>query len=64
MSTLSRSRTQSAAHPFIRRLPAWVAIPAAIGVLLLVLPFVALLVRLDWAGVPAAITSPEALQAL
>jgi len=47
-----------------RRLPAWLAIPAAIGALLLVLPFVALLTRLDWPGVPAAITSPEALQAL
>ncbi|GGD67100.1 ABC transporter permease [Microbacterium murale] len=45
-------------------LPPWLLIPAAIGTLLLVLPFVALLVRLDWAGVPAAMTSPEALQAL
>lgn len=42
----------------------WVAVPASVGVLLLILPFVALLARLDWAGVPAAITSPEALQAL
>lgn len=52
------------ARSFARRPPAWVAIPAAVGVLLLALPFVALLTRLDWAGVPAAITAPEALQAL
>ena len=46
------------------RLPAWLLAPALIAVALLVLPFVALLVRLDWSTVPAAITSPEALQAL
>ena len=55
-------------EPVARRrgehLPAWLLIPAIIAVLLLVLPFVALLVRLDWATVPAAITSPAALQAL
>jgi molybdate transport system permease protein len=48
--------------PRSRHLPAWLLIPA-IAVLLLVLPFIALLVRLDWATVPAAIT-PAALQAL
>ena len=47
-----------------RPLPVWLALPAAVGVLLLLLPFVALLVRLDWSGVPAAITAPESLQAL
>ncbi|GAA5155232.1 ABC transporter permease [Microbacterium pseudoresistens] len=46
------------------RIPAWLAVPAGIGALLLVLPFAALLARLDWAGVPAAIMAPEALQAL
>ncbi|WP_295013435.1 ABC transporter permease [uncultured Microbacterium sp.] len=46
------------------RLPAWLLIPAGVAVLLLVLPFVALIVRLDWATVPAAVTSPEAVQAL
>lgn len=45
-------------------LPTWLLIPAIIAVLLLMLPFIALLVRLDWATVPAAITSPAALQAL
>lgn len=57
----------SAADPsrrYTRPLPIWIAVPAAVGALLLILPFVALLVRLDWAGVPTAITSPEALQAL
>lgn len=48
----------------LTRLPPWLLIPAAIATLLLVLPFVALLVRLDWAGVPTAITEPAALQAL
>ncbi|REJ03986.1 molybdate ABC transporter permease subunit [Microbacterium bovistercoris] len=46
------------------RLPVWLIVPAALGTALLVLPFVALLARLDWAGVPAAITSEAALQAL
>ncbi|WP_336629255.1 MULTISPECIES: ABC transporter permease [unclassified Microbacterium] len=45
-------------------LPAWLLVPAVVAVLLLVLPFVALLTRLDWATVPAAMTSPAALQAL
>lgn len=48
----------------LTRLPPWLLIPAAIAALLLVLPFIALLVRLDWAGVPTAITEPAALQAL
>ncbi len=47
-----------------RRVPVWLWIPAGLGALLLMLPFAALLVRLDWASVPAAIASPEALQAL
>ena len=45
-------------------LPAWLLAPALVAVLLLVLPFIALLTRLDWATVPVAITSPAALQAL
>jgi molybdate transport system permease protein len=44
--------------------PSWIIAPAAVGAALLVLPFVALLTHLDWAGVPAAIGSPAALQAL
>ncbi len=46
------------------RPPAWLAVPAGLGALLLLLPFAALLARLDWAGVLPAISSPEALQAL
>ncbi|MCC2308517.1 ABC transporter permease [Cellulomonas chengniuliangii] len=37
---------------------------ALAGLALLTLPVLALLVRADWPGVPAAITSPEALSAL
>ena len=47
-----------------RRPPAWLIVPAGIATLVLAMPFVALLVRLDWSGVPAAIGSPAALQAL
>jgi molybdate transport system permease protein len=46
------------------RFPAWLAIPAALGIAVLALPLVALLLRLDWSEVPAAISSPAALQAL
>lgn len=64
MSTLTHPSRRLRGRTLARRLPAWVAIPAAVGVLLLVLPFVALLARLDWAAVPEAIAAPEALQAL
>ncbi|WP_181155945.1 ABC transporter permease [Microbacterium sp. MYb72] len=47
-----------------RRVPPWLWVPAALGALVLTLPFVALLIRLDWTAVPAAITAPAALQAL
>lgn len=46
------------------RVPVWLWIPAGLGALVLLLPFAALLIRLDWATVPAAIASPQALQAL
>lgn len=39
-------------------------VPAVAGLALLVLPIAALLVRADWANLPAAITTPEALSAL
>ncbi len=39
-------------------------LPAAIGVLLLLLPLVALIARADWPNLPAAITSGPALRAL
>jgi molybdate transport system permease protein len=44
--------------------PLWLYVPAGLGVALLALPLIALLARLDWAGVPAAVTSPAALEAL
>lgn len=46
------------------RFPGWLYLPAGLGAAVLLLPLAALLVRLDWTGVPAAITSPAALQAL
>ncbi|MFS0702632.1 ABC transporter permease [Cellulomonas sp. 179-A 4D5 NHS] len=46
------------------RVPRTVAVAAVTGLALLVLPVLALLVRADWAGVPAAVTSPEAVAAL
>lgn len=46
------------------RLPRSVHAAAAVGLLLLVTPVLALLVRADWPGVPAAVTSPEAAAAL
>lgn len=65
MSATAEAAPRSAAtRSVLRRIPPWLAVPAALGALVLVLPFVALLARLDWAGVPAAITAPAALQAL
>lgn len=52
------------AHRVTVGFPLWLYAPAAVGAGVLVLPFAALFARLDWPGVPAAITSPEALQAL
>lgn len=46
------------------KLPPWLLIPACFGVAVLVLPFLALLVRLDWTEMAAAIVSAEAQQAL
>jgi molybdate transport system permease protein len=37
---------------------------AMFGLLLLILPIIGLVSRVDWAGFPAAVTSPEALEAL
>lgn len=39
-------------------------IPATVGLALLALPIIGLIVRADWATVPAAITSPAAVDAL
>lgn len=45
-------------------IPRLLYLPAALALALLVLPILGLFLRADWAGVPAAITSPEALSAL
>lgn len=48
-----------------RRLTApWLLPLAGIGLALLLLPLIALLIRLDWASVPVVLTSPEAREAL
>jgi molybdate transport system permease protein len=44
--------------------PGWIWGPAALGVLFVGLPLVALTLRADWAGLPALLTSPDSLAAL
>ena len=46
------------------RLPVWLLVPAGIGAVVLVLPFIALLTRLQWSEMLSAIVSPQAQQAL
>ncbi|MFF2389666.1 ABC transporter permease [Agromyces sp. NPDC058104] len=46
------------------RIPVALFVPAVLGAAVLVLPLAALLLRLDWAAVPAAVTSPAAVEAL
>lgn len=45
-------------------LPAWLLVPAAVGAAFVLVPLVALLTRVDWAGFPALVTSGSALDAL
>lgn len=47
-----------------RSLPRWVFVPAALGVVFVLLPLVALTSRVTWARFPALVTSPSALAAL
>lgn len=61
---MSQPRLQRPARSTRSGLPFWLLVPAAIGAVLLLLPFVALLTRLDWSEMGAAIVSPEAQQAL
>ncbi|MCM3687519.1 ABC transporter permease [Kocuria rosea] len=44
--------------------PRWVWLPAALGAGVVVLPVLAMLARVDWAGFPRLVTSPSALHAL
>lgn len=46
------------------RVPRFLYLPALIGLAAMVLPIAALLLRLDWAQVPHALTSPAAISAL
>lgn len=59
-STAPTARLRSSRGP----LPIWLLIPAGIGAVLLLLPFAALVGRLDWSEMGAAIVSTEAQQAL
>lgn len=54
---LSRSRVYSG-------LPRWIYVPAAIGVLFIGLPLVAMVVRMDWSRFAELIASPSSLAAL
>lgn len=60
LTSSSRRRLRSSRGP----LPIWLLIPAGIGAVLLLLPFAALIGRLDWSEMGAAIVSTEAQQAL
>lgn len=61
--TNSAAKTGNAAVVSVG-LPRWTYLPAALAVVLLVLPLVALLVKADWSTVPAALVSPVAMNAL
>ncbi|GAB7189912.1 ABC transporter permease [Kineococcus sp. NUM-3379] len=45
-------------------LPRWVLLPAAAGALLVALPLLGMLTRVDWVRFPALVTSPASLAAL
>lgn len=58
-------RATSGKHPITDGgLPRWVWLPAAVGAALVVLPVVALLTRVDWAELPALLTSESSRAAL
>ena len=48
----------------VARLPRWLVPPALLGVVLLVLPLIAVLLRIEWSQVPATLASTEAMNAL
>lgn len=45
-------------------LPGWLFLPAAVGSLFIMLPLVAMLARVEWASLPALLTSPSSQAAL
>ncbi|MEJ5946990.1 ABC transporter permease [Pseudokineococcus basanitobsidens] len=56
--------TRRTAAPPGTQLPRWVAVPAAVGGLLVLLPLLALVLRVDWADLPALVTSEPSRAAL
>ncbi|MFI2751962.1 ABC transporter permease [Cellulomonas sp. P22] len=65
--SLTAHRTREAVAPpraVAVGVPRLLYVPAAIGLGLMTLPVLALVARADWPGIPAAVTSPEALSAL
>ena len=60
----SARRRRTGGAPAGRSVPRVLFIPATLGVLFLLLPLAALLVRANWPGLPAAITSETSRQAL
>lgn len=58
------SRSATAAYAQRTDLPGWVFVPAALGMLFIALPLVAMLIRVDWAQFPALITSESSRTAL
>lgn len=63
-STPRTAATRRTAAPLAVGPPRWAWIPAALGAALLILPLLSLLVRADWARIPAALGSDAARQAL
>jgi molybdate transport system permease protein len=60
----SAARTARAGRAGYSGLPGWVYVPAAAGAILVLLPLVALVVRLDWTRFGELITSESSLAAL
>ncbi|MEX0427650.1 ABC transporter permease [Nocardioides sp. DS6] len=60
-----RERSAAAAGPGVDvGLPRWLWLPAALGGVFVLLPLVAMVVRIHWADFPALITSHESVEAL
>jgi molybdate transport system permease protein len=58
-----RDAVLPAAHSY-SGIPRWVYVPAGLGVLLVILPLVAMITRVDWSRFVELITSPSSLAAL
>lgn len=64
MTTRTVRRRPRASRATTGDLPRWIWLPACVGAALLLLPTVALLARVDWADLPALLTSASARTAL